>query len=309
MTAATVMMGLDIGATKTLGVAATADGRVLSELRVTTPTGARAVVEAAAEVVRGLRERTGHERGDRPGGGLIGVGIPGLVDAHRGTLKHAVNLGVEDDWFPFADELTARVGSPVAVDNDVNAAALGVAHLTGHRDLAYLSLGTGLAAATVLDGRLRRGARGAAGEIGHVPVDPAGRVCQCGQVGCLETSASGSALAVAWPSPDVPPASALFDAAEAGDPRAISIRDAFVGRVADAVRLIALAVDPEAVVLGGGVAQVGERLRSGVADALAEQAAASSFLRSLELPDRLELVPQDVPVAALGAALLGRAER
>lgn len=105
------------------------------------------------------------------------------------------------------------------------------------------------------------------------------------------------------------PASALFDAAEAGDPRAISIRDAFVGRVADAVRLIALAVDPEAVVLGGGVAQVGERLRSGVADALAEQAAASSFLRSLELPDRLELVPQDVPVAALGAALLGRAER
>lgn len=297
------MVGLDIGATKMLGVAADPGGRVLAEVLATTPTGGDEVVAAAAAVVDELRARTG-EAID----GTVGVGIPGLVDAARGTLKHAVNLGVDDEWFPIGDRLADRTGARVVVDNDVNAAALGAAQVTGHRDLVYLSLGTGLAAASVLDGRLRRGVHGAAGEIGHIPVDPAGRRCQCGQVGCLETSASGSAVAEAWPSAGVPPAQALFDAAAAGDERAITVRDRFAARVADAVRLVALTVDPEVVVLGGGVAQVGDRLVVAVRHALAEQAAASPFLASLDLAGRLELVPLDVPVAALGAALLGRAQ-
>ncbi len=218
-----------------------------------------------------------------------------------------MNLGV-DDWFPIADRLAERTGARVVVDNDVNAAALGAAQVTGHHDLVYLSLGTGLAAASILDGRLRRGFRSAAGEIGHVPVDPGGRLCQCGPVGCLETAASGSAVAEAWPVEGVAPAQALFDAAAAGDRRAVEIRDRFAARVADAVRLVCLTVDPEFVVLGGGVAQVGERLRVSVAHALAEQATTSAFLRSLDLPVRVLLVPAGVPVAALGAALLASAE-
>lgn len=293
------MVGLDIGATKMLGVAATRDGQVLAEVLATTPDGGDEVVAAAAEVVRELRRLTGE-----PLDGTVGVGIPGLVDAGRGALKHAVNLGVDAEWFPIGDLLADRVGARVAVDNDVNAAALGVAKITGHDDLVYLSLGTGLAAASILDGRLRRGVSGAAGEIGHVPVDPGGRTCQCGQVGCLETAASGSAIAEAWPSADAPPAQAVFDAAAAGDLRAVAVRDEFAARVADAVRVVALMVDPATVVLGGGVAQVGDRLRAAVAAALADQAAGSPFLRSLDLPGRLELVPLDVPVAALGAALL-----
>jgi predicted NBD/HSP70 family sugar kinase len=296
-----LLVGLDIGATKMLGVAATPDGRVLAEVLATTPTGGEEVVAAAATVVGELRTRTG-ERLD----GTVGVGIPGLVDVASGALKHAVNLGVDDEWFPIAERLAARTGARVVVDNDVNAAALGAAQVTGHRDLVYLSIGTGLAAAAVLDGRLRRGVHGAAGEIGHIPVDPAGRLCPCGQVGCLETSASGSALAEAWPSTEVPPAQALFDAAAAGDEKAIVVRDRFAARVADAVRLVSLTVDPEVVVLGGGVAQVGDRLRVAVAHALATQASASPFLASLDLAGRLELVPLDLPVAALGAALLGQ---
>ncbi len=141
-----------------------------------------------------------------------------------------------------------------------------------------------------------------------MPVDPGGRLCQCGQVGCLETAASGSAVAEAWPVENGPPAQALFDAAAAGDPRAVEIRDRFAARVADAVRLVCLTVDPEYVVLGGGVAQVGERLRVAVAHALAQQASSSPFLRSLDLPGRVLLVPSGVPVAALGAALLAGAE-
>ena len=296
------MVGLDIGATKMLGVAADDEGRVVAQVLAATPTGGDEVVTAAADVVAELRLRAGD-----PLDGTVGVGIPGLVDVARGEVKHAVNLGVDAEWFPIGDLLAKRVGADVVVDNDVNAAALGAAQVTGHHDLAYLSLGTGLAAALILDGKLRRGAHGAAGEIGHVPVDPAGRRCQCGQVGCLETEASGSAVAEVWPATAGPPAQALFDAAAAGDPRAVAARDRFAARVADAVRLVSLAVDTECVVLGGGVAQVGPPLRVAVAQALAAQAAGSPFLASLDLAGRLELAPTDVPVAALGAALLGRA--
>lgn len=294
------MVGLDIGATKMLGVVADQDGNVKAEVLATTPTGGDEVVAAAAAVIEELRALTGE-----PLDGTVGVGIPGLVDAERGAIKHAVNLGVAE-WFPIGEQLRRRTGARVVVENDVNAAALGAARVLHHDDLAYLSLGTGLAAAVVQDGRLRRGAHGAAGEIGHIPVDPAGRRCQCGQIGCLETSASGSAVAAAWPSSDVPPAQALFDAAADGDERAIALRDEFAARVADAVRLLCLTLDPEHVVLGGGVAQVGDRLRVAVARALGEQAESSAFLRSLDLPGRLQLSPLDVPVAALGAALLGR---
>src|ERR671910_811353 len=119
------------------------------------------------------------------------VDVPGLVDARSGTVKHAVNLGVDGEWLPVGQLLADLVGVPVLVENDVNAATLGAVALSGADDVVYLSIGTGLAAGLVLEGRLRRGEHGAAGEIGHVPVDPQGVVCQCGQRGCLETIASG----------------------------------------------------------------------------------------------------------------------
>jgi glucokinase len=226
----------------------------------------------------------------------------------RGSVKHAVNLGVDGDWVLVGDLLTERLGVPVLVENDVNAAALGAVTLSGKQDLVYLSIGTGLAAGIVLGGRLRRGDHGAAGEIGHVPVDPGGLACQCGQRGCLETLASGRALATAWPESDLPAAQAVFGAAGVGDERAIAVRDRFAAGVADAVRVLSLTVDPQTVVLGGGVSQVGEPLRLAVAAALRAQAATSPFLASLALADRLRVVPTGYPVAAVGAALLGRSD-
>ncbi len=294
-------VGLDIGATKTLGLVLDETGAVLARVREATEPGAEGVVRTAARVVEALRVATGERLA-----GTVGVGMPGLVDVERGAVKHAVNLGVNGDWLPLGDLLGERLGTPVVVENDVNVASLGAVAMSGEDDLVYLSIGTGLAAGLVLEGRLRRGDHGAAGEIGHVPVDPAGALCQCGQRGCLETIASGSALAAAWPSGDVPPAQALFAAADAGDPAAVAARDRFASGVAGAVRVLALSVDPRSVVLGGGVAQLGEPLRAAVAAALREQARTSPFLESLDLAGRLRVVPAGYPVAAVGAALLGR---
>lgn len=296
----TLRVGLDIGATKTLGVVVDGTGAIVARLREPTESGADGIVRTVVRVID-------HLRGELPGPviGPVGLGVPGLVDVHAGALTHAVNLGIDGDWFPLRRLVEDRIGLPVVIENDVNAAALGAAALSGAGDLVHLSIGTGLAAGLVLEGRLRRGAHGAAGEIGHVPVDPDGLLCSCGQRGCLETVASGSALASAWPSEIGPPAQALFAAAAAGNARAIAVRDRFAAGVAAAVRLLSLGVDPQVVVLGGGVAQLGEPLREAVAGALRQQAVGSPFLASLDLAERLRVVPSEHPVAAVGAALLG----
>lgn len=307
MTRDLVRLGLDIGGSKILGALVDGDGSVVAQARETTAPGPDGVLATALAVI----ERLG--KGEVPP--FIGIGIPGIVDRARGAVKHGVNLGLGGDWFPLGDELAAalrgRRGAEaveVVVENDLNAATWGAHVLSGADDLAYISLGTGLAAGFVLAGVLRRGAHGAAGEIGHVPVDPAGEPCSCGQRGCLELIASGSALAAAWPTePGVEPAGALFAAAEAGDEKAVQVRDRFVGAVAAAVRMAALSVDPETIVIGGGVTNLGSPLREAVVAALQAQASASPFLASLELADRLRLVPPRVPLGAIGAAMIGDA--
>jgi glucokinase len=296
-------VGLDVGGTKTLGVVVDGDGSVLAQVRTSTRPGADGVVDTARRVFEALGDEVGAEVGgplDCP----VGVGVPGLVDVERGLLRHAVNLDVNGDDLPLRDLLADALGVPVVLENDVNAAALAACALVGADDVVYVSVGTGLAAGLVVDGRLRRGEHGAAGEIGHLPVDPAGEECGCGQTGCLETIASGRALARAWPTPDGPPAAALFAAAAAGDARALVVRDRFCRGVASAVRALCLTVDPERIVLGGGVSEVGEPLRVEVVRQLRAMGEGSPFLASLGLAERLSMVPQHYPVAAVGAALM-----
>jgi predicted NBD/HSP70 family sugar kinase len=196
----------------------------------------------------------------------------------------------------------------VRVENDVNAAALGAFSLLGRtsaQSMAYLNLGTGLAAGLVLGGRLWRGSRGVAGEIGHIPVDPAGPLCPCGQRGCLELMASGSAVARQWPTDEPKPVRALFAAADAGDALALEVRQRLVENVAAAVRLLVLTVDVDDVVIGGGLSSLGDVLLAEVRAVLSRWAAGSEFLASLELPERVTLVPHKVNAAAIGAALIG----
>jgi len=300
-------VGLDIGATKVLGAVIGDGGAVIAQARQDTLPGPDGVLESVTAVLDLLAAALD--------GALpphIGIGIPGIVDRQRGAVSHAVNLGLGGDWFPLADRLTSRLadraGATVNVENDLNAATWGAHVLSGADDLAYLALGTGLAAGLVLSGTLRRGVHGAAGEIGHVPVDPAGGLCSCGQRGCLELLASGSALSAAWPATgNLPPAAALFAAAANGNPEAIAARDRFAAGVADAVRMLGLAVDPAAIIIGGGVAHVGEPLLAAVTAALRAQAATSPFLTALDLASRTTLLPGRAPVGAIGAALIRNA--
>jgi predicted NBD/HSP70 family sugar kinase len=316
-----LVAGLDVGGTKTLAVAIDAAPAATSwPDRVGVPQPA---------VVATVRRRTGVGDGDRllrstadvltelataagvtvDGFAAVGVGVPGLVDRVAGTVRHAVNLGVDDTPVRLADHLHALTRAPVVVDNDVNLAAVGAAVALGCRgDLAYLSVGTGLAAGLLLDGRIRRGAHGAAGEIGHLPVDPQGPLCECGQRGCLEALASGTAIAARWPAAngELSATSALLAAADAGDPGAVAVLAEVAGHLAGAVALLAQTVDPELIVLGGGVAEAGPGLLDAVRRALRDRAARSPVLAAIDLANRVALVPEGVPAGAVGAAVFAR---
>jgi len=294
--------GLDIGGTKTDAVAVDSAGEIVARVRLATGWGADAVVRTVLEAVRLLGDEV-DEAIDS-----VGIGIPGQVEPGTSRVVHAVNLGVEE--LDLAAAVEPALGAPVRVENDVNAAAFGAFALRsvgahGSRSMAYLNLGTGIAAGIVADGELWRGARGTAGEVGHISIDPNGPLCRCGQHGCIEALAGGGAIAERWGRPGALPVRDVFDAADRGDLLARELRVGLARGVAAAVRVLVLTADVDVVVLGGGVTALGPRLMADVSDELAASAAASPFMRSLHLEGRVELLPAGSPAAALGAALIG----
>lgn len=303
-------LGIDIGGTKTAVIVLDDAGQVTAHRTVRSGHGPGTVLDTAAALAQAAAAGAGAT------GRLLSVGacVPGLVDTVNGTVRHAVNLGLE--FVDLAAGLSERIGLPVAVDNDVKAAALGAHRVvtTGRNVravadpgavLAYLNIGTGLAAAIVQDGEVLRGVHGVAGEIGHVPVGGSTQ-CGCGQTGCLETLASGSALNRMW-GRDARTTDDPFAAAAAGDRAAAEASRALCSGIGLAIELLVLANGAERVVIGGGLTSLGPPLRAGIAADLHGRAERSDFVRSLDLPERFELLPPGLPVAALGAALLASA--
>lgn len=294
-------VGLDVGGTKIDAVVVAPGGEIVTRLRRATGWGADAVVASIAAITTDLARTIDIAPSEFAG---IGIGMPGQVAAGTATVTHAVNLGIDE--LDLTATVGARFGIPVQAENDVKAAALGAAALGDHPGtLAYLNLGTGIAAGFVLGGELWRGAHGTAGEVGHICIDPRGPLCKCGQYGCIEVFCGGGALAAQWGRPGALPLRDVFDAADAGDAAAAGLRDGFSFGVASAIRVIVLSVDVDTVVLGGGVSALGDRMLTRVVTELEASAAASPFLRSLHLADRVELLPAGSPAAALGAALIG----
>jgi glucokinase-like ROK family protein len=234
-----------------------------------------AVIDAASSMLEeGLRVAV--ERGLRPSG--IGVGVPGLVDVKRGVLMLAPNLHWEN--VPLRLMFAQRFGLPVFVENEANAAALGEYYFGAARgvdNFVYVSAGVGLGSGIIIDGKLFRGNRGYAGEIGHITVDPDGDLCGCGKRGCLETligpravvkrvvrnlesGAVSSLLGITQGDPSRLDFEDVASAAHSGDPLAL-------GAIQEVGRALGMAIadlmqvfNPQLIVLGGVLNLASEEL-------------------------------------------------
>jgi len=259
-----VVAGIDIGGTKTSGALVAADGKVLA--RATRVTPARAGSAAMAETAALLVEELADDTGVRPD--AVGVGAAGVVDPQSGAIRAASDMFVDWAGFPLGERLGDRLELEVRVENDVNAFLLGETAWGSGRgsDVLGVMLGTGVGGALVLDGALRHGPYGAAGEIGHTP-GYSDLVCTCGRTGHLETLASGTSISRRYAAATgevVVSARVVADRARTGDPVAKAVFDDAGRAVALACISAATLVDVPLAVVGGGVASAWDLLAPAV---------------------------------------------
>jgi glucokinase len=280
----TLACGVDVGGTKIAGGVVDEDGTILEELRVVSPaTDAEAIESAIAGLVNELARR--HDIS------AVGVGAAGYVDKSRSVVMFAPNIAWRN--VNLKAELEPRVNLPVVIENDANAAAWGEFRYGAGEDagdLLLVTVGTGVGGGIVHDGELYRGAFGVGAEIGHMRVVPNGHLCGCGNYGCFEQYASGSALvreARAAAAGGSLLARGLLDraggdptkidgplitrAARDGDPFAIE-QLAVVGRwLGEGIASLTAILDPSVVVVGGGVSEADDLLLGSVRQAFASQ--------------------------------------
>jgi glucokinase len=263
-------IGVDIGGTKIAAGVVDEDGSILETCKVPTPATPEAVVDAIADAVRTVS--TDHEVE------AVGIGAAGYVDDKRATVLFAPNINWRHE--ALKDKVEQRVGLPVIVENDANAAAWGEYRFgagQGHDDVVCITLGTGLGGGIIIGGKLHRGRFGVAGEFGHVRMVPDGLLCGCGSQGCWEQYASGRALvryarqrAAATPenaelllslgdgTPEAIEGKHVSEAARGGDAVAVdSFRELARWAGAGLADLASL-FDPSAFIVGGGVSDEGE---------------------------------------------------
>jgi glucokinase len=186
-------IGLDLGGTNLRAAAVSRDGALLESVSGSTPysAGREAIVGDMVASIEALRERFGKEK-------LCGIGVavPGFILIEKGIITNSNNLASLEN-FAIRDELSHRLGTPVILENDANAAALGEKWIGAGRnvnDLVLLTLGTGIGGGIIANGDVLRGYLGMAGELGHITVVPNGNPCGCGNRGCVEKHASATAI-------------------------------------------------------------------------------------------------------------------
>lgn len=259
------VIALDVGGTGMKAALVGADGTPLHRARRATgrERGPDAVVTDILDFAADLRAHGVRQYGEAAS--AAGVAVPGIVDEAEGVAVYAANLGWRD--VPLRALLTERLGGvPVALGHDVRTGGLAEGRIGAGRGtdrFLFVPLGTGIAGAIGIDGRVEAGAHGFAGEIGHIVVRPQGAPCPCGQRGCLERFASAAAVSEAWAAACGDPYADAADCAkavEAGDVRARQVWQDAVDALADGLVTALTLLDPRALIIGGGLAEAGETL-------------------------------------------------
>lgn len=260
-------VGLDLGGTDLKSARVDGDGRVHDFARTPSDVGRGPDGPLDAIVAAALA------RGAGDPSACVGLGCPGAIHPVSGALVgDTPHLPFPAD-FPLRESLERRLGRPVVVDNDANLAALAEHHAgaaRGARVSITVTVGTGVGGGIVVDGRVLRGAWGGAGELGHLPLGSHGPECRCGVHGCAEPLAGGEGLVARLrvAGLDVANAREAFARAGAGEPRACAAVAEMADRLAAMIACAVQLVQPERVVLGGGVSQAGEALLGPVRAAL-----------------------------------------
>jgi glucokinase len=311
----TTTIGVDVGGTKIAAGVVESDGTIVGEARRETPaTSQPEIVEAIVDIVDELSAQHDVE--------AVGIGAAGFVDATRSTVLFAPNLAWRDA--PLKRDVEAKVSLPVVVENDANAAAWGEFTFGAGADVAdmiLLTIGTGLGGGLVLSDELYRGAFGVGGEVGHLRVVPDGHLCGCGNKGCWEQYASGSALvreAREFARSGSPQASRLLElaggryqdidgpmvtkAASEGDVAAVELLDDLGRWLGEGIATLAAVLDPAAVVIGGGVSAAGDLLLEPARRAFARNLTARGHRPRLEM----RLATLGTEAGIIGAADLAR---
>jgi glucokinase len=277
------IIGVDLGGTKISAGALSVDGTRTHGMR-SVPTqpelGAEGVVGRIIDVIEGVIadtiKETGATRKDFLG---IGVGAPGPLDRERGIVVVAPNLGWHD--FPLRDRIGERLGLDATLDNDANCATVGewwLGAAKGGRNVVGMTIGTGIGGGLIFEGKLYHGSSDVAGEIGHTTIDVNGRLCKCGNYGCLEAYASGPAIATrareALMREDTDSliskmvngdleritAETVYDAAKKEDDLANEIVHETARYLGAGVATLLNVINPDVVVIAGGVTRAGETL-------------------------------------------------
>ncbi|MFL6119056.1 ROK family protein [Actinophytocola sp.] len=254
-----LVAAIDVGGTSIKSALVAEDLHVVHTLRTPTRRVDGAVdVGQIVELIDQLRA----EAGDAT---VVGAGVaaPGIIDERLGVARAAVNLGWRD--LPLRQQVADAAGLPVALGHDVRTGGLAeftVGAATGVRNGMFMPIGTGIAAAFLVDGH-RLDADGYAGEIGHIVVDPGGAVCGCGTRGCLETVASAAFIARRYAERSGKPVTRAVDVAAAvvaGDPDAVSVWERAIDGLAAALTTAVTLLAPEVIAIGGGLSESGDTL-------------------------------------------------
>lgn len=288
-------IGIDIGGTKIAGALVDANGNILQESKVPSPAdSADGLLAAVVDLVQDLSLNRS----------ILGVGVAaaGFIDAAAANVIYAPNLNWRNE--PLKNRLQSKIDFPVVIENDANAAGWAEYRYgagRGYKHMTMLTIGTGVGGAIIVDGRVLRGGFGVAGELGHMRVVPDGLPCGCGQNGCLESYGSGTALlksARALANSTDPVGARLreleatagelsgaqvYQAIVEGDPGALRLLEQLGTHLGRAIASLSAILDPEVVVIGGGVSAAGELLLGPIRDAYQRNLPARGFRPELEL--------------------------